>query len=143
MLGKSFYVIFNIMLKRNKVYLEWLKQSEYDYATAKAMFKANRYIYVIFMCHLSLEKALKGLYVFFLNKNCPKTHDLNYLVKKIKLELPEKVELSLEILNALSVPTRYPEELDELLKQYSREKTEKILKQTRQVLICLKKKLPE
>jgi len=42
---------------------EWAKQTEYDLKTAKAMFKTRRYIYAVFMCHLSIEKALKGLYV--------------------------------------------------------------------------------
>jgi len=26
------------------------------------MFKTKRHIYTVFMCHLSIEKALKGLY---------------------------------------------------------------------------------
>jgi HEPN domain-containing protein len=30
--------------------------------TAEAMFDAGRYIYTVFMWHLSIEKALKGLY---------------------------------------------------------------------------------
>ena len=42
---------------------EWLKQADYDYETAEAMFKTGRYIYAIFMCHLAIEKTLKGLYM--------------------------------------------------------------------------------
>ena len=30
---------------------EWFRQAEYDMKTAEAMFKARRYIYVVFMCH--------------------------------------------------------------------------------------------
>jgi HEPN domain-containing protein len=41
---------------------EWFRQAEYDLGTAEAMFDAGRYIYTVFMCHLSIEKALKGLY---------------------------------------------------------------------------------
>lgn len=36
---------------------EWFIQADYDLATAKAMFKTARYIYTIFMCHLSIEKV--------------------------------------------------------------------------------------
>ncbi|MEO0284618.1 MAG: HEPN domain-containing protein [candidate division WOR-3 bacterium] len=32
---------------------EWFKQAEYDLETAYAMFKTGRYIYTVFMCHLS------------------------------------------------------------------------------------------
>lgn len=45
-----------------EIWKEWLKQAEYDLGTAEAMFKSKRYIYTVFMCHLSIEKALKGLY---------------------------------------------------------------------------------
>jgi len=30
--------------------------------TAEVMFNTKRYIYIVFMCHLSIEKAFKGLY---------------------------------------------------------------------------------
>ena len=46
-----------------KKYDEWFFQSDYDLETAVDMFKSSRYVYCIFMCHLSLEKALKGHYV--------------------------------------------------------------------------------
>lgn len=47
---------------------EWLKQADYDLDTADFMFKGKRYIYAVFMCHLSIEKALKGLYLSLANK---------------------------------------------------------------------------
>jgi len=39
----------------------WIKSSDYDIRTASALLKSRRYVYVIFMCHLSVEKALKAL----------------------------------------------------------------------------------
>jgi HEPN domain-containing protein len=54
--------------------------------TAEAMFNSKRFIYAVFMCHLSIEKALKGLYTLALNEVPPKTHNLVYLIEKIKLE---------------------------------------------------------
>jgi len=48
---------------------EWLKQAAYDLDTAKAMFGTRRYIYTVFMCHLCVEKVLKGVYA----KNFQKT----------------------------------------------------------------------
>ncbi len=35
---------------------KWIIQAEYDLGTAEDMFKAGRYIYTIFMCHLAVEK---------------------------------------------------------------------------------------
>lgn len=40
---------------------EWMKQADYDFKTAVAMCESKRYIYTVFMCHLSIEKALKGI----------------------------------------------------------------------------------
>jgi HEPN domain-containing protein len=40
----------------------WLKQADYDMETAEFLAKGGRHFYAVFMCHLGLEKALKGLY---------------------------------------------------------------------------------
>jgi HEPN domain-containing protein len=42
---------------------EWFRQARYDPGTAEALFGSGRYPPVLFFCHLSLEKALKALYV--------------------------------------------------------------------------------
>jgi HEPN domain-containing protein len=61
---------------------EWLEQSDYDMDTAVYMYEGARYIYAVFMCHLSIEKALKG---FFYEKHRsipPKSHNFNKAVVK-------------------------------------------------------------
>ncbi|HON72496.1 MAG TPA: HEPN domain-containing protein [bacterium] len=117
---------------------EWFKQAEYDLETAKAMFSTDRFIYTVFMCHLAIEKALKGLYTKKFKSNAPKTHDLIYLVKKIELELLPSYRDFLETLNDLSVPTRYPDDLERLLNQYRREKTEEILLKTEELFLWIR-----
>ncbi|MEW5841789.1 MAG: HEPN domain-containing protein, partial [Bacteroidota bacterium] len=62
---------------------EWFLQAEYDIDTADAMFKSGRYMYAVFMSHLCIEKALKGLYAKTLCKDAPKTHNLLYLIELI------------------------------------------------------------
>ena len=120
---------------------EWIVQAEYDLETAEALFKAGRYIYTVFMCHLSIEKALKGLYAKKFKKDPPKIHDLIYLVKKIELLIQDPHQDFLKILNDLSVPARYPDELEKLLKQYKNDETGGLLIQTKELLLWLKKKL--
>lgn len=51
------------LMESDSKYNEWYFQSDYDQETAFDMLKTGRNIYCIFMCHLSLEKALKGLFV--------------------------------------------------------------------------------
>ncbi|MBI4722573.1 MAG: HEPN domain-containing protein [Candidatus Stahlbacteria bacterium] len=120
---------------------EWFNQANYDLQTAEAMFKTGRYIYTVFMCHLSIEKALKGLYAKNFQKSPPKTHDLNYLSKEINLMFSEELKIFMDNLNDLSIPTRYPDELDKLLTQYKKDRTEKVLNQTKVLLLWLKEKL--
>ena len=45
-----------------KATANWLASADYDMQTAEAMFESKRYLYVVFMCHLALEKTLKALY---------------------------------------------------------------------------------
>jgi len=120
---------------------EWFKQAEYDYDTAEAMFNTGRYIYTVFMCHLTIEKALKGLYAKNLQKNPPKTHDLNYLCAIIDLKLPDETRKFMDNLNDLSVPTRYPDEIEKMVKEYSKSKTTDILKLTKRLIKWLKENL--
>ncbi len=69
--------------------------------TAEYMFQGGRYLYVVFMCHLSIEKALKGLYFEKLREIPPKVHNLVYLLKKI--DIKRKYSACVEILPKTSV----------------------------------------
>jgi HEPN domain-containing protein len=113
---------------------EWLRQADYDMDTAAYMFTGGRYMYTVFMCHLSLEKALKGLYAEKIRKEPPKTHNLLYLIEKMKLKLPEDLHDFVSTLNRVSVPTRYPDDLQRILKDYDKKKTKEVLDQSKKVL---------
>jgi len=122
-----------------KNYSEWLLQSDYDFGTAEAMFESGRYFYAIFMCHLSLEKCLKGIYCKNLNELPPKTHNLIYLTEKISLKLPDDIYQFIYSINAESVATRYPDDIQRALKEYSKEKTIEIIYNCKKALQWLKK----
>ena len=64
---------------------EWLRQAEYDMNTAEFMFGGGRYFYAVFMCHLSIEKVLKGLYYEKRKELPPKVHNLLYLFTRLWL----------------------------------------------------------
>ncbi|MBU2539542.1 HEPN domain-containing protein [Patescibacteria group bacterium] len=119
---------------------EWFKQADYDLDTAEVMLKTGRYIYAVFMCHLSIEKKLKGLYVKKFKKSPPKIHNLNYFCEKIGLVLPETLQDFTDKLNSISVPTRYPDELEKLLKDYKKDLIEGIFNQTKELVLWLKQK---
>jgi HEPN domain-containing protein len=117
---------------------EWYFQSDYDLETAVDMFKSGRAVYCIFMCHLSLEKALKGLLIKRTGEFPSKSHSLIYFVDKLELELNDSFYEFLFMLNKISVPTRYPDDLRKLFAAYTKERTESILNQTKEVQLWIK-----
>jgi len=118
---------------------EWLKQADYDIDTAEYMFTGGKFFYAVFMCHLSVEKATKGLYQQRLKETPPKTHNLVYLLKKINIRPPEKVGKFIVKLNEASVVTRYPEDIEKLQQQYTKDVTKNILEESKKVLEWIKK----
>jgi HEPN domain-containing protein len=97
--------------QRLKSIRNWIAGSEYDLTTAKHMLDTGRYIYVIFMCHLSLEKIFKAHVEFHEDKMPPRIHDLITLLDRSGLDIPGKLKNILLELNGVSIPTRYPEDI--------------------------------
>jgi len=116
----------------------WLDMSEYDLTTAKQMLKTGRYVYVIFMCHLAIEKALKAIVCEETNKVPPKTHDLIHLISLGKIELSAELLDFVGAINNAGVVTRYPEDLAKLILSYPEEIAEKYLNRTLEVIECIK-----
>jgi HEPN domain-containing protein len=119
---------------------EWLRQAEYDMETAGVLMKEKRYIYVVFMSHLSIEKALKGLFVKKFSEEPPKTHSLIHMAETLKLHLPEHLNECIFLLNRVSVPARYPSDLQSLIDTYDDAKTRPLFVAAGEVLAWLKKK---
>ena len=119
---------------------EWLRQADYDIDTAQDMLEKGRNFYVVFMCHLAVEKALKGLFWKKMGIIPPKTHDLTYLIEKIGI-LPEEelVQFLIELTEAHAV-TRYPEEIKRFQKEFPKSVILEIMKKSKEVIKWTKKK---
>lgn len=120
---------------------EWFKQADYDMGAAQTLFDGKRYIYAVFMCHLSIEKALKGLYFKKLGEHAPKTHNLLYLTEKNRIEFPENIRDFITKLNRESIVTRYPEDIGRMSKNYNKKKTNEIIGNSKEALEWLREKL--
>jgi len=118
--------------------LNWIALTDYDLDTARHMLATQRYLYVVFLCHLALEKILKA-HVAEVTQNVPiKTHDLIYLVKKCDLELPENYLDFVGKINTASIPTRYPDDLQRSLNEYPESVAKDYLAQTTELILWLK-----
>ncbi len=129
------------MQNKSEIIHEWISQSDYDIETAKHMFKTGRYIYCVFMCHLTMEKILKAHYHKKRNDMPPKIHNLIYFIEKCELSLPKDIYDFIFTLNRVSIPTRYPENLKNLQKSFNKQVTKEIFNQTKNTQQWLKEKL--
>jgi len=123
----------------------WLQLADYDIETAKAMLQSKRFLYVGFMCHQTIEKALKAA----VSRYCaegeipPKIHDLSKLAVRAKLfdTMSEKKRDFMDELNPLNVETRYPEYKNEIAAGLTKNFCEKLILETKELLCWIKKQL--
>ncbi len=120
---------------------EWMRQAEYDFETAQVMFDSGRYFYAAFMCHLSVEKALKAAYMAHSKQLPPRTHNLAFLARKLPLSFSAEQSRLLSRLTGAGVETRYPEEMDSLIAEFPKSETQEILKQAQEIVRWLKLEL--
>jgi HEPN domain-containing protein len=119
----------------------WVALAEYDLETARHMLQTGRYLYVVFMCHLMLEKMLKA-HVTEVTQSVPaKSHDLIYLVKKSELNLPPSYLDFVGLINNASIPTRYPEDLQRAIGEYPKSVARDYLQRADEVVQWLKQAL--
>jgi len=116
----------------------FIASAEYDLNTAEHMLKTGRYIYVIFMCHLSIEKMMKALSSEVTDKTPPKTHNLIYLTKLSGIHFLEDHFEFVSKLNNASVVTRYPDDFKKLVEAYPEDIAKSYLSQTKEIIEWLK-----
>ena len=105
------------------------------------MHEGGRHTYAVFMCHLAIEKALKGLYYERRRVIPPKSHNLIYLLNEIGIKPPEKPGKFIVKLNQANVPVRYPENLARLQQLYSETVVKDILSGGKDLILWIKEKL--
>jgi len=115
----------------------WRDIAQYDLKTAQAMYKAGRWLYVVFLCQQAIEKICKGLYLLFIDDDVPQIHDINSLVTRFADKLPEQVDddkrLLFAKLSAFYLNNRYPEYKERLSTSLNKKEAKSILIKTREV----------
>jgi len=121
----------------------WLESAEYDIQTAKAMLETKRFLYVGFMCHQTIEKALKGVLVARdPNAELPYIHKLLRLANLSGLyeEMSTTQKDLLDTLSPLNIEARYPLHKELLMQSLTEERCKTMIKETEELFIWLKTK---
>jgi len=121
----------------------WFDSAEYDIQTARAMLETKRLLYVGFMCHQTVEKALKGVFVARKpEEELPYIHKLVRLanLSGISKEMSEKQLSLLDMLGPLNIEARYPLHKARLLESLTVERCETMIQETEALFLWIKKK---
>jgi len=113
---------------------QWAERARYDHDTADAMFKAGRYLYVLFCCQQAVEKALKAVIVKRTGKLPPRLHNLPRLAEAAGIESDHEQVRFLGELSAYYIQSRYPEEIRTAGSTITRELAGNVLAQTEQTI---------
>lgn len=108
------------------------------------MLKTRSYIYVLFLCHLTIEKLLKACIVEFTPcKIPPKIHNLPTLAERagILQDIPKRFQSLLPELSRLQEKTRYALEPNAPPSSYTRDYALGYLKRTGELREWLKQRL--
>lgn len=116
----------------------WIATSHYDLKTAEAMLKSRRYIYVVFMCHLAIEKMIKAVISTEVKGLPPKSHSLLYLSQKASILFPDDIQDFIDKIDNISIVTRYPEDLKQMSKDFNVKRVKEVYTLTRKALIWLR-----
>ena len=123
----------------------WLGLADYDIETAKAMLNTGRYLYVGFMCHQVIEKALKAV----ISRDCiegeipPRIHNLARLSVQAKLFdlMSDEQRGHIDELNPLNIESRYPEYKEEIAAGLTKESCSTLIVTTEDLLCWIKDQL--
>ena len=109
------------------------------------MLNSKRFLYVGFICHQTIEKALKAVVA----RDCeegeipPKIHDLSKLAIRAKLFdlMTEEQQDFIEDLNPLNIESRYPEYKDDIAAGLTEENCGELIEGTEELLCWIKEQL--
>jgi len=119
----------------------WVGMADYDLKTAQAMLATERYLYVGFMCHQTIEKLLKAYYVHAAGDTPPYTHNLSRLanLSGVYAELSDNQKDFLDMLEPMNIEARYPTDKDMILESLTEERCKMLIGKTKELSEWIKR----
>jgi len=120
----------------------WLELCDDDMMVAKNLFKSKDFLWMVFLCHLVVEKSLKAVIANTTEQEPKRIHDLAKLAEQAALhsELTDEQMDFLEELTPFNIEPRYPSYKEKMVAKLSHEYCKNILERTEGHL-CRTKKL--
>ena len=120
----------------------WDNQVDEDFDCAYVLYKANHFAQSLFWAHLSLEKLCKAIWIKENEGNTvPFIHNLLRIITLTRLEFSEEELSFFSEMNTFQIKGRYPEYAENLDETITKEVCEEYLEKTKQMILCLRKKM--
>ena len=114
---------------------KWLGIVAEDLSVAEDLYKTKHWLYVAFMCHQVVEKALKAYWCVCRDDDPPFIHDHKRIAEGCGLysKMSDEQKLFLTKIRQMNIEARYQEYKDELAALLNQEIAEDILETTKQM----------
>src|SRR5438105_2371175 len=112
----------------------WLRSSRDDLRAARTLVRGGHYRMAMFCCHLSIEKALKAVLQNQTGVLPPRMHDLRVLLARTGLIPRLSLKRFIDRMTGLSVPTRYPGPLSQVLAGLRKRQVQRAIDATERVV---------
>ena len=121
----------------------WIDLSDRDFDTAEWVIKGGYNLHAGYMCHQAVEKILKGYFTKQKEDTPPFTHNLIDLAVKTGLYdlMSNEQKAFIGALNPLNIEARYPEYKNKIAQTMTKEVTQNILTDTKELLQWTKQKM--
>jgi HEPN domain-containing protein len=119
---------------------QWVQLSEYRLRSAHILHESGQHLDAVFHFQQAIEYLLKAV-VARQGQTPPRTHDLLELAGLLSETLPAPQLKTLDELHDISVPLRYPDDLNEALEAYTYDEVKRIGDDSEGLLKWLKQKL--
>jgi HEPN domain-containing protein len=120
----------------------WLERVDYDLETARAMYKAGRYLYVVFMCQQAIEKNIKAM-LAMQGKEIRPIHNLSKLAEDANVlqELDKETQKFIDMLSHYYLNARYKETIAALSQTIGKKEAKEYLEKAKRLTLWLTQKM--
>ena len=114
---------------------KWLDIVKEDLNVAEDLYKTRHWLYVAFMCHQVIEKALKSYWCICRDDDPPYIHSHERIAKGCGLytKMSEEQKDFLALIRDMNIEARYQEFKDAAARNLNSENTAEILNTTKQL----------
>lgn len=121
--------------ERDELQKAWLKSAKEDFKIAEDLVKMKHYQWALFLCHISIEKVLKAIYIKIKDQYPPPIHKLFKLAQDSEIKLTEEQINDLKEMTSFNIEARYDIIKDRLYRKATKEFTLKYFEITKKLLV--------